>query len=187
VVLHKQERYLAADTADGQTYAQACYLPLAADAYVLAFRDWVQRCAGGGPAWPRGVSAELPPAIPTREALLERYSSHTRNCTSCLAALRGVQAARAALLVLGAVAALVASGGMSVAAALGGSPAARGALNAAAAGLGTAVLSLFAWLRLAKTERGFMVGDWPPPRNRPAKKKLITRGPKNSGQSVKLV
>jgi hypothetical protein len=76
---------------------------------------------------------------------------------------------------------------MSVAAALGGSPAARGALNAAAAGLAAAVLSLFAWLRLARTERGFMVGNWPPPRNRPVKKKLISRGPKNSGQSVRLV
>jgi phenylpropionate dioxygenase-like ring-hydroxylating dioxygenase large terminal subunit len=195
IILHKQERDYALTTAGGKSFAQACYLPLASDAYTSAFREWLAKFAGGAPAWPAGMSPALPPAVEVREALLDRYNSHTRNCTSCMRALRGVRAARAAAVALGVVAALLASGSLAVAAMMAGSAgvraplaaAAAGPLTAAAAGLGTAVLSLLAWLRLSRLESLFLIGPYPPPRNRPVRAKLITRGPKNSGQSIKLV
>jgi hypothetical protein len=49
------------------------------------------------------------------------------------------------------------------------------------------VAALAAWARLGGLEQQFMQGPYPPPRNRKTGKKLITRGPKNSGQSIKLV
>ena len=188
IVLHKQERYLQAQLDAGKSYSQACYMPLAMDAYVLAFRDWLLRFAGGAPAWPAGTSTALPPVVEVREALLDRYNSHTRNCTSCMRALRGVRAARTAALAAGVLAALLVTGSLAAAALVaGGAPAAQAPLKAAATGLGAALLSLFAWLRLNALESAFIIGAYPPRRNAPEKKKLITRGPKNSGKSIKLV
>jgi phenylpropionate dioxygenase-like ring-hydroxylating dioxygenase large terminal subunit len=190
IMLHKQERYLAgALDASSGNFAKACYLPLAMDAYVIAFRDWLARCAGGAPAWAPGVAAALPAAEPVREALLDRYNSHTRHCTSCLRALAGVRAARTAAVALGAVAALAASGCLAAAALLSGdAAAARQPLQLAAAGIAAALGALLAWVRLGALEAKFIQGPYPPPRNKPAKRKLISRNkPKNSGDSIKLV
>ncbi len=52
--------------------------------FVAAFRRWLKAGGGGGPAWPEGVQWELPPRQLDREALLNRYEFHTRNCPDCL-------------------------------------------------------------------------------------------------------
>lgn len=185
VLLHKQERELESAAAQGKTYAQACYLPTAADAYIVAFRDWLVRYGGGGPAWPAGSATALPPVSETREAVLERYNAHTRKCASCSRALRVIRAVRAAAAVVGAVAALIAAGSMTAAAYMSRDAAVRASPNLAA--VAVAVGCVILWLRLGKTITAFFVGPYPPPRNLPDKKKLISRGPKNSGKRIKLV
>ena len=52
--------------------------------FVAAFRRWLVAAGGGGPAWQEGTARELPPRQRKREALLNRYEFHTRNCPSCL-------------------------------------------------------------------------------------------------------
>ena len=53
--------------------------------FVAAFRRWLVAGGGGGPAWPKGMPRELPPRQRSREALLNRYEAHTKNCPTCLA------------------------------------------------------------------------------------------------------
>lgn len=52
-----------------------------------AFRKWIKDMAGGSPAWPKGIEQRLPPQETTKEALLDRFHSHTVNCKSCAVAL----------------------------------------------------------------------------------------------------
>lgn len=52
-----------------------------------AFRKWIKDIAGGSPAWPKGMEQRLPPQETTKEALLDRFHSHTVNCKSCAVAL----------------------------------------------------------------------------------------------------
>ena len=53
--------------------------------FVAAFRRWLMAGGGGGPAWPEGMPRELPARQRSREALLNRYEAHTKNCPTCLA------------------------------------------------------------------------------------------------------
>jgi phenylpropionate dioxygenase-like ring-hydroxylating dioxygenase large terminal subunit len=89
IFLHYQERYLAAST--HQDFAKAFYLATRGDSYVSALRNWVNNFAAD--PFP-GVS--LPPAL-SDEALLDRYTSHTRHCASCRNALATIQKLRTAL------------------------------------------------------------------------------------------
>ena len=50
--------------------------------FVTAFRLWMD-ANGGSVGWAPGVSTELPPRETSREALLDRYNSHTKHCPSC--------------------------------------------------------------------------------------------------------
>ena len=100
IFLHKQERLIEIDQKKGKSYAQSCYMPTKADVYVSAFRKWIGEIAGGGPAWPKNMSRDLPPQETTREALLDRYHSHTVNCKSCATALANIGKVRKALRVL---------------------------------------------------------------------------------------
>jgi phenylpropionate dioxygenase-like ring-hydroxylating dioxygenase large terminal subunit len=103
IFLHKQERLIEIEQNNNGAawnYAKSCYMPTKADVYVSAFRKWITEIAGGGPAWPKGMSTALPPQETTREALLDRYHSHTINCKSCAKALANIGKARKALRVL---------------------------------------------------------------------------------------
>ena len=190
ILLAAQERALESLTAEGKSYAQACYMPLAADAYVIAFRKWLSTFGSGGPRWPAGMSAALPPIIQPREAMLDRYESHTRNCTACMKALRGVRLAISFASAFSAVAAVFVACSLTAAAVLSGNGAAvRAPLVAAAGGVGTWLVSWLALLKLKSLEVAFTVGPYPPPRNKPSRQKLIPgRKPGgNQGQSIKLV
>lgn len=154
IFLHVQERLLA--QAGDRPYAQACYLPTQADRYVLALRQWVSRYEADP------FPGQALPPMRSKEALLERYHSHTEHCASCRGALKRIQQIRLAALVLSAVlwssiplaAALLGSLPLPLGAALTGLPLAAGGL----------------WLWLGKVERDFYQGSAVPPRNLPDKR-----------------
>jgi pheophorbide a oxygenase len=69
-------------------------MPTASDTSVRAFRSWFKTEGQGQPKWAVGISdSSSSSAELTREALLERYHSHTKNCKSCREALADVQKA----------------------------------------------------------------------------------------------
>ncbi|CAK7339117.1 unnamed protein product [Dovyalis caffra] len=75
---------------------QACFVPTKADAFVVGFRRWLNKYAGGQVDWRGKYSGALPPT-PPREQLLDRYWSHVVNCRSCNAAYKGLNALEATL------------------------------------------------------------------------------------------
>ena len=81
IFLHFQERSLA-KAGGSPRFAQAFYLPTAADRFVQAFHHWQgQYCHSPLTDQP------LPPALSDSE-LLDRYHSHTQHCASCRGALK---------------------------------------------------------------------------------------------------
>ena len=182
VFLHAQERFLERlGGRSGRGWAKHFYLPTAADLYVIAFRKWLEKHGGGDPQWAPGVDTALPPMEHAVEALMDRYQSHTKNCLACMTALAGVRKVRELLLwaagaagllaaaCLGTLASVFAVGGTS-AAAVGATRGAAWVPAAAGAGLplltAVALAALVAWKALAGTEKAFLVGRYPPPRNR---------------------
>lgn len=84
IFLHHQERYLEAK-GGSPNFNKAFYLPTKADSFVSALRQWVNQYQADPFS-----DQPLPPALP-REALLERYHSHTEKCSSCQKALTNIQ------------------------------------------------------------------------------------------------
>jgi hypothetical protein len=72
-------------------------MPTASDVTVRAFRSWFKNDGQGQPRWAVGISDSNSDSSVsssgdlTREALLERYHSHTKHCKSCREALAAVQ------------------------------------------------------------------------------------------------
>jgi phenylpropionate dioxygenase-like ring-hydroxylating dioxygenase large terminal subunit len=102
IFLHYQERYLEAKVAENSAeeradLSKAFYLPTRGDAYVSALRNWVKDFAAD--PFP-GVA--LPPAR-SDDALLDRYSSHTRHCADCQSALATLQKLRLGLAIAAAL------------------------------------------------------------------------------------
>jgi len=91
IFLHLQERLLekganSLSQKPGQaSYAQLCYLPTQANRYVVAFRNWVSEFTADP-----FLNQSLPPKWST-EALMDRYDSHTKHCSSCGLALQRIQ------------------------------------------------------------------------------------------------
>ncbi|KAJ1457783.1 hypothetical protein M885DRAFT_514857 [Pelagophyceae sp. CCMP2097] len=56
------------------------YLPTAADAAVVAYRNWLDTYTDHGAVF---LTPGEPPATPSREALVDRGRSHTADCSSC--------------------------------------------------------------------------------------------------------
>jgi len=84
IFLHHQERYLAA-LGGGEYYSKAFYLPTKADLYVSELRQWVNLYQAD--PFP---DQDLPPVL-SKEQLLDRYHSHTKNCRSCSGALQNIK------------------------------------------------------------------------------------------------
>lgn len=93
IFLYFQERYLE-KSGGSENYTRACYLPTKADLFVFELRSWVNQYNAEPFA---GVP--LPPRKP-KEVLLERYHSHTKNCTSCQDALKNLNRIRTLLAVV---------------------------------------------------------------------------------------
>ncbi|CAN1150019.1 Protochlorophyllide-dependent translocon component 52, chloroplastic [Linum perenne] len=70
---------------------KSCFVPTKADALVVGFRRWLNKYAGGGVDWRGKYSDDLPPTAP-KEQLMDRYSSHVVNCSSCNSAYKGLNA-----------------------------------------------------------------------------------------------
>lgn len=103
IFLHIQERLLEkganslSQRSSQSSYAQICYLPTQADSYVVAFRNWVSEFTSD--PFP---NQSLSPQWST-EALMDRYDSHTKHCSSCGLALQRIQQTRKAALILSAI------------------------------------------------------------------------------------
>eukprot|EP00903_Cladosiphon_okamuranus_P022582 g20777.t1 len=101
VFLHHQEKILASAGYDSSTYNEAVFVPAAADRSVMALRQWITKFGSGGPTW--FCDPTLPPREHNREVLFNTWETHTKNCSSCLGALknvkRGLKAAKASAVV----------------------------------------------------------------------------------------
>jgi phenylpropionate dioxygenase-like ring-hydroxylating dioxygenase large terminal subunit len=158
IFLHLQEREL--EKSGAKPYAQSCYLPTQADRYVLAFRKWVSDFQADpfpgkplGPAW-------------TKQALLDRYSSHTQHCSSCRNALKRIQQIRTSLLIASALSWSLVPLEIVLSSSF---------LIAAAAGLtGVPLLAVGLWFWLGTLERKFYQGQEVAPRNLPEKRRRKT-------------
>lgn len=82
--LHLEERKL--QNYGKTNWEKACYVPTAADAFVVAFRKWLKRYANNGVDWGKSFDGSLPPS-PPKEQLMDRYRSHVVKCRSCKGAL----------------------------------------------------------------------------------------------------
>ena len=153
IFLHHQERYLEAK--GGSTnFTRAFYLPTKADRFVSELRQWVNQYSAD--PFPE---ATLPPALP-KEKLLDRYYSHTLNCSSCRAALTNIQRFRTGCAVMAAIA-----GATTPLITLFWGEAVLAAVST------TGILALGAtWFGLGKLEKRFYQGRDVPLRNLPEKK-----------------
>ncbi|XP_061982477.1 protochlorophyllide-dependent translocon component 52, chloroplastic-like [Populus nigra] len=88
-LLHLEERKIMEIGASN--WQKACFVPAKSDAFVVGFRKWLNKYAGGQVDWRGNYSGTLPPT-PPREQLLDRYWSHVVNCPSCNSAYKGLNA-----------------------------------------------------------------------------------------------
>ncbi len=165
IFLHWQEREAARRGLGARPAGQVFFMPTPADAYVAAFRVWLEAEGGGGPFGRQGRRwlAAAGPRLP-RAALLDHYGSHVASCKICQAALRRMKVARAAaaaLAVLGAVAAVAATAARLAA----GGAAPPAAVPLAAGAAAVALVAALVWRWCAATLPRFYSGSWPPPRN----------------------
>ncbi|WP_071187835.1 Rieske 2Fe-2S domain-containing protein [Trichormus sp. NMC-1] len=93
IFLHHQERYLEERGGSGN-FTKAFYLPTKADLFVFQLRSWVNQYSVD-PFLGKTLSPPL-----SKEALLDRYHSHTEKCASCSAALANLQKLRVGVAVV---------------------------------------------------------------------------------------
>lgn len=93
IFLHHQERYLE-QRGGSANFTKAFYLPTKADIFVFQLRSWVNQYSVE--PFP---GQTLPPSLP-KEALLDRYHSHTKKCASCSTALINLQRLRVGVAVV---------------------------------------------------------------------------------------
>lgn len=87
IFLYYQERYLE-QSGGSANFTKAFYLPTKADMFVFQLRSWVNQYSIDP-----FLGRTLPPLL-TKEALLDRYHSHTQKCASCSTALINLQRLR---------------------------------------------------------------------------------------------
>ena len=155
IFLHYQERYLES-LGGGDNYSKAFYLPTKADLYVSELRQWVSLYHAD--PFPE---SELSPAL-SKEQLLDRYHSHTKNCASCSQALKTIQKIKQVAIALPILTwAIIPILGLFI-----NLPA-----NWTAIGLSVTLLIFsLVWWRLNKLEKQFYSGREVPPRNLPGSK-----------------
>lgn len=97
IFLHWQERALN-QAGGSDRFSQAFYLPTKADRFVFEFRQWFSTF--GADPFPN----QPLPIRQSREALLDRYHSHTKHCKSCRTALKNIVILQRVMAALGAIA-----------------------------------------------------------------------------------
>ncbi len=93
IFLHYQERYLE-KLGGSANINKAFYLPTKADLFVFELHNWLNTYHVN--PFP---NLSLPPTQ-SRELLLERYHSHTKNCASCSAAFTNIKKLKFAVTIL---------------------------------------------------------------------------------------
>jgi hypothetical protein len=69
-------------------------MPNEHDKQISAFRRWIHDKANGGPVWGAASLAQgLPTRLPNAE-LFNVYEAHTKNCKTCLTAMRNIKLVR---------------------------------------------------------------------------------------------
>ena len=150
IFLHHQERYLA-DLGGRENYSKAFYLPTKADLYVSELRQWVNLYHAD--PFP---NQEFFPAL-SKEQLLDRYHSHTKNCMACSQALKTIKKIKVvaiAILILIWAAIPIASLLTPIA-----------SIWTVASLSGILLVSSLTWWQLNKLEQKFYQGNEIPPRN----------------------
>ncbi|NET57705.1 MAG: Rieske 2Fe-2S domain-containing protein [Symploca sp. SIO2E6] len=69
------------EAVEEQTWQNSYFLPAVADFGIVTFRQWLDKFAGGKPAW-QGVTAAAFPEL-SDEQLYDRWHRHTKHCPSC--------------------------------------------------------------------------------------------------------
>ncbi|XP_039141000.1 protochlorophyllide-dependent translocon component 52, chloroplastic-like [Dioscorea cayenensis subsp. rotundata] len=87
-LLHLEEQKIA--EVGPSNWLKACYVPTTSDAKVIAFRRWFAKYADSQVHWSTKFSNYLLPSLP-KEQIMDRYWSHTVQCSSCRAALKGMK------------------------------------------------------------------------------------------------
>ena len=147
---HHLERSLEAKGGNNK-YSKAFYLATKADLYISELRQWVNLYHAD--PFP---NQKLPPTL-SKEQLLERYHSHTKNCANCRRALKNIQKLKK---ISGFVAAI----------ALSLSPILSVFLESSSIiVMGTissiSLIAVILWWQLGKLEQKFYQGREIPPRN----------------------
>ncbi len=84
-----------------KNFTKAFYLPTKADLYISEFRNWFNNY--NADPFP---GESLPPLL-SKEQLLDRYHSHTKNCSTCSTALTNIKTLRLLSGIIGAIAWIV--------------------------------------------------------------------------------
>lgn len=101
IFLHYQERYLE-KLGGSRKFNQAFYLPTKSDLFVSELRKWVVNY--NAYLFPEQEF----PETPNHDQLIERYYSHTEQCSSCSGALKNIKTIRfSALIITGIVWSLI--------------------------------------------------------------------------------
>jgi len=88
VFLHYQEKILAQQ--GKSKWLDAVFTPNPQDKMVIAFRQWLEKRAGGGIAWDSGCSSDLPLAERDKQKLFDVWTTHTKDCRVCQDALKNI-------------------------------------------------------------------------------------------------
>ncbi|KAK3200517.1 hypothetical protein Dsin_023932 [Dipteronia sinensis] len=96
-ILHVEERKIM--NVGPANWQKACFVPTKADAFVVGFRRWLRKYAGGQINW-GGKFSEILPPTPPREQLMDRYWSHVVNCRSCNSAYKSLNAVEVILQII---------------------------------------------------------------------------------------
>jgi hypothetical protein len=94
IILHQQERFLQ-ERQSVESWKTAYKLPTSADRLIIEFRNWFDKYSQGKLPWDK-VGIEVPRSSiltinENRQILLDRYTQHTQNCSSCRKALKNSQ------------------------------------------------------------------------------------------------
>ena len=88
VFLHRQEKILA--RGGKGKWLDAVYTPNPQDKMTIAFRQWLEKRAGGGIPWALECSSDLPPIEQDKQKLFDVWTTHTQHCRVCQNALKNI-------------------------------------------------------------------------------------------------
>jgi phenylpropionate dioxygenase-like ring-hydroxylating dioxygenase large terminal subunit len=88
VFLHYQEKTLA-QKQKGR-WVDAVYTPNPQDKMIIAFRNWLEKRAGGSVDWASAYNLQLPPPERDKQKLFDVWTTHTQHCSVCQDALKNI-------------------------------------------------------------------------------------------------